>query len=177
MKRVIVAILTVACAAPAFAQGPSSSNAAVATNSARPAYDAAKRFITRAAEEVPEATYAFKPTPDVRSFGQLVGHIANANYMICSVALGEQSPSRENIEQARTTKTALVEALKASFTYCDRAYAMPDAQLTQPADLFGMKMSRLGVLSFNAAHDYEHYGNIVTYMRLNGMTPPSSAGR
>ena len=174
MKRIMVVALSVALAAPAFAQGAPASGAAA--NSARPAYEAAKRFIVRAAEQVSEADYAFKPTPEVRSFGQLVGHIANANYMICAVALGEQSPSRENIEQARTTKAALVEAVKASFTYCDRAYAKPDAELTAQASLFGMQMSRLGVLAFNAAHDYEHYGNIVTYMRLKGMTPPSSAG-
>lgn len=170
----MVVALSVVIAAPAFAQGPPASG--TAANSARPAYEAAKRFIVRAAEQVSEADYAFKPTPEVRSFGQLVGHVANANYMICAVALGEQSPSRENIEQARTTKAALVEAVKASFTYCDRAYAKPDSELTAQASLFGMEMSRLGVLAFNAAHDYEHYGNIVTYMRLKGMTPPSSAG-
>ena len=176
MQRILVVFFSAVLAAPALAQGASAP--APAANSARPAYEAAKGFIVRAAEQVPEATYAFKATADVRTFGQLLGHVANANYMICAVALGEQSPNRENIEQARTTKAALVEALKASFTYCDRAYAMPDAQLiAQQANLFGQQMSRLGVLAFNAAHDYEHYGNIVTYMRLNGMTPPSSAGR
>lgn len=168
----MVVALSLAIAAPAFAQSAPASRPAA--NSARPAYEAAKRFIVAAAEQVPEADYAFKPTPAVRSFGQVVGHVANANYMICAVALGEQSPSRENIEQARTTKAALVEALKASFVYCDRAYAKPDAELTAQADLFGQQMSRLGVLAFNAAHDYEHYGNIVTYMRIKGMVPPSS---
>ena len=173
MKRIMVVALSALLAAPALAQGPAGPS--TAANSARPAYDAAKGFIIRAAEQVSEADYAFKPTPEVRSFGQLIGHIANANYMICAIALGEQSPSRENIEQARTTKAALVEALKTSFGYCDRAYAMSDAQLlAQQANLFGQQMTRLGVLSFNAAHDYEHYGNIVTYMRLRGMTPPSS---
>ena len=175
MKQIMVVVLSAALAAPALAQGPAAQSAPA--NSARPAYEAAKRFIVRAAEQVSEADYAFKPTPEVRSFGQLIGHVANANYMICAVALGEQSPSRENIEQARTTKTALVDAVKASFTYCDRAYGMGDAELiAQSANLFGQQMSRLAVLSFNAAHDYEHYGNIVTYMRLKGMTPPSSAG-
>lgn len=183
MKRIIVAAMLAASASPAVAQqaatasAPASASASVPANmnSARAAYEGVKGFITRAAEQMPEADYAFKATPEVRSFGQLVGHIANANYMICSMGLGEQNPSRENIETARTTKAALVEALKASFAYCDRAYAMADAELIgHPLTMFGMQTTRLGALAFNAAHDFEHYGNMVTYMRLKGMTPPSS---
>ena len=170
VKRAAVAMMAVLCTA-GLASAQDSVIAAIKAQ-----HDMIKSNLDKSAAKVSEADYAFKPTPDVRSFGQLVGHVANANYMICSVALGEQSPSRENIEQARTTKAAPVEAVKASFTYCDRAYAKPDAELTAQASLFGMQMSRLGVLAFNAAHDYEHYGNIVTYMRLKGMTPPSSAG-
>ena len=175
MKRIIVAAMLAASATPAAAQQASNASAPATMNSARAAYEGVKDFITRAAEQMPEAEYAFKPTPEVRSFGQLVGHIANANYMLCSMGLGEQNPSRENIETARTTKAALVEALKASFTYCDRAYAMADAELIgHPLTVFGMQTTRLGALTFNAAHDFEHYGNMVTYMRLKGMTPPSS---
>jgi uncharacterized damage-inducible protein DinB len=138
-----------------------------------PLYDNIKGNLVKAAEAVPEATYAFKPTPEVRSFGQLVGHMANANYMFCSVAKGEKSPATQDFEKT-TEKAALVKALKDAFAYCDPVYKMPDASFTAMHELFGMNMTRLGWLMLNVAHDNEHYGNMVTYMRLKGMVPPSS---
>ena len=136
-------------------------------------YGVAKGNLIKAAEQMPETDYSFKATPEVRSFGQLVGHVANANYMFCAMALGEKSPNSTDIEKT-TAKAGLVQALKDSFTYCDKAYAISDADGTASVDLFGMKTNKIGVLSFNSAHDMEHYGNIVTYMRLKGMVPPSS---
>ena len=70
----------------------------------------------------------------------------------------------------------LVKAVKESFTYCDPAYLMPDARATQEVTFFGQKGSRLWVLTFNYGHDSEHYGNIVTYLRMKGLVPPSSQG-
>jgi uncharacterized damage-inducible protein DinB len=143
--------------------------------STRVLYEQVKGFITQSAEQVPEADYGFRPTEGVRTFGQLIGHIANAHYMFCSTALGEQSPSRENLEETKTTKADLVAALSASFAYCDRAYTtMTDAQATEMVNVFGNQRPKLFALNFNVAHDMEHYGNIVTYMRIRGMTPPSS---
>ena len=136
-------------------------------------YNVAKGYLVKAAEQVPEETYAFKATAEVRSLGQLFGHVANANYMFCATAMGEKSPAASDFEKT-TAKAALVQALKDSFAYCDKAYAMADATAMQDVNLFGMKTNKLGVLSFNSAHDMEHYGNIVTYMRLKGMVPPSS---
>ncbi len=136
-------------------------------------YTVAKGNLVKAAEQMPEENYAFKATPEVRSFGQLVGHVANANYMICSMALGEKNPNATDFEKT-TAKAGLVQAIKDSFTYCDKAYAMTDAAGVEEATLFGMKTNKMGILSFNSGHDMEHYGNIVTYMRLKGMVPPSS---
>ena len=136
-------------------------------------YNASKTNLIKAAEQVPEEHYGFKPTPEVRSFGQLVGHVANANYMICSMATGAQNPNSTNFEQS-SAKTALVEGIKASFAYCDTAYEMADAKGMEVMKLFGMDTNRMGVLAFNAGHNFEHYGNMVTYMRLKGMVPPSS---
>jgi uncharacterized damage-inducible protein DinB len=136
-------------------------------------YGVAKGNLIKAAEQMPEADYSFKATPEVRSFGQLVGHVANANYMFCAMVLGEKSPNSTDFEKT-TAKAGLVQGLKDSFTYCDKAYAITDAAATANVDLFGMKTNKIGVLSFNSAHDMEHYGNIVTYMRLKGMVPPSS---
>jgi hypothetical protein len=75
------------------------------------------------------------------------------------------------------TKAALVAALKASTEYCAKAYAIPDVASRQHVQLFGQDRTKLFVLGTNAAHNDEHYGNIVTYMRMNGMVPPSSKPR
>ena len=80
-----------------------------------------RRNLVEAAEKVPAADYAFKPTPDVRSFGQLIGHLANGNFYFCSQAKGEASPSKENFERA-TDKDAIVKGLKDSLAYCDSVY-------------------------------------------------------
>jgi uncharacterized damage-inducible protein DinB len=143
-----------------------------ATNSL---YEQVKSFITRSAEQVPEADYTFRPVPEVRTFGELVAHVANAHYMFCSSALGEANPNGENLEETKTSKADLQAALAASFEYCDRAYTtMTDADATQIIQVFGAERPKLHALNFNVAHDMEHYGNMVTYMRIKGMTPPSS---
>ena len=140
-----------------------------------PLYESIKGNIIKSAEQMPEANYAFKPTPEVRSFGQLVGHMANANYAMCATAKGEPSPAAQDYEKI-TEKAALVTAVKDAFAYCDPVFKMQDASFTAMAELFEMKMTRLGWLMLDVAHDNEHYGNMVTYFRLKGMTPPSSQG-
>lgn len=143
----------------------------------RALYDMAKDWLIRSAEQMPEANYSFKPTPDVRSFGQLIGHVANASYMFCSIAKGENNPSTSDFEKT-TSKAALVQAIKDASAYCDGAYQISDMKATEEVSLpFGnMKGSKLWLLMLNVAHDNEHYGNIVTYLRLKGLVPPSSQG-
>lgn len=140
-------------------------------------YTMAKTNLVKGAEEMPEDQYSYKPTPDVRSFGQLVGHVADANYMFCAAVLGEKPPV-SGIEKSKTTKADLVQAVKDAFTYCDKAYdTMTDSKGANMVKFFGQERPALGVLDFNVVHDYEHYGNMVTYLRLKGLVPPSSAGR
>lgn len=147
------------------------------TASTKTFHDTVRGFVTRAAEQFPEDQYGFQPTPDVRTFGQLLGHIASANFMICGAATGTKGPGVD-VEKTATTKAALQKALAESFAFCDKAYeSMTDAQGAETVKFFGGEQARLGVLGFNTAHNYEHYGNLVTYMRLKGMVPPSSAGR
>jgi uncharacterized damage-inducible protein DinB len=146
--------------------------------SARPLHEQVMGYILRAVDQMPEEHYAFKPTPDVRSFGQLIAHIATTQYVFCSAAIGEQSPDGRDFEKSHTTKGALSEAIRASFTYCDRAYAMPDAQATRWQAIKGWgERAPLSILILNIGHNNEHYGNIVTYMRLKGLVPPSSQPR
>jgi uncharacterized damage-inducible protein DinB len=171
MKRLAL-LLVALTASPALAQdGPASANPV--TGTLAPAYAQIRDYLIAAAEQVPEADYGFKPTPDVRSFGQLIGHVANAQFMICAAALGEQSAGTQNFEQV-TEKAALVAALRTSSAVCERAYAQTDQAVLQPAQLFGQERNRLFVLLLNTSHNWEHYGNLVTYMRLKGLVPPSS---
>ena len=155
---------------------PASMAAQSAADGYRLPYDIVKGNITKAAEQVSEANYSFKPTPEVRSFGQLIGHIANANFMICSGASGEKSPATGDAEKL-ATKAELQKALAASFAFCDKAWTtVQGARGSVAVDLFGMKFTGASAMAFNSTHEWEHYGNIVTYMRLKGMVPPSSQG-
>jgi uncharacterized damage-inducible protein DinB len=133
-----------------------------------------KTTLVASAEKMPEENYNFKPTDSVRSYGQIVGHLADAQYTFCSVALGENNPGLK-IEQTKTTKADLVAALKDAVAYCDKTYdGMTDASGAQMVKLIGMDMPKLGVLNFNNMHAMEHYGNLVTYMRLKNIVPPTS---
>lgn len=145
------------------------------SNSIKGAYTLGKGNIMKAAEKMPEASYSYQPTDSVRTFGQVVGHIADAQYMFCSAAAGEKSPAKGSVEKTAKTKAEFVEGLKAGFAYCDTVYdAMTDAKAAEMVKFFGRDNPKLGVLSFNNMHNYEHYGNIVTYMRMKNIVPPSS---
>lgn len=130
--------------------------------------------VIAAAEKMPEENYSFKPTPDVRSFGQLVGHLADSQNYFCSLAVGEKPPA-DGVEKSKTSKADLVAALKEAVAYCNQTHAgMTDAKGSEMTKLMNLDFARLTVLAANTAHDYEHYGNMVTYMRLKGIVPPTS---
>ena len=130
--------------------------------------------VIAAAEKMPEANYSFKPVPEVRSFGQLVGHLADSQYYFCALAAGETKPPVD-VEKTKTSKADLVAALKEAVGYCSKTYAaMTDSKGGEMVKLMNHDFARLTVLSGNTAHDYEHYGNMVTYMRMKGIVPPTS---
>jgi uncharacterized damage-inducible protein DinB len=124
---------------------------------------------------MPEAHYAFKPTSEVRSFGELVGHITNTHHNFCAPVRGVPSPSQVNHETL-TMKADLVGALKASLQFCDAAYeGLTDQDAGAPTSFGKAKVTNGYLLMYNIAHDNEHYGNMVTYFRLKGLVPPSTA--
>ena len=157
------------------AQAPQGSISAT-IGSVRGGHDVVKGYLLKAADQVSEDLYAFKPTPEVRSMGELFGHIADANFMICGMASGQKG-TMSGIEKSKKTKADLRGALEASFAFCDAAFSsLTDANANETIKFFlPGTHTRLGVLTFNTAHQFEHYGNIVTYMRMKGMVPPSSA--
>ena len=133
-----------------------------------------KEILRRSAEKMPEENYSFKPTDAVRSYGQIIGHVADAQYSFCSTVLGEKNPAPK-VEQTRTSKADLIAALKDAFAYCDRAYdGLTDASAVQLVKLMGGDTPKLGALAINNLHTIQHYGNLVTYMRMKNIVPPSS---
>ena len=171
-----VAIAPVTLLAQAKSEAAAAAPAAAnpITASEKGLYSFVSNAVIRAAEKMPEENYSFKPTPDVRSFGQLVGHVADANYMFCSQVSGEANPMKD-IEKTKTSKADLVSAIKDAVAYCNKAFdTMTDAKGSQMVKLFNFNLAKLTLLSLNTAHTDEHYGNMVTYLRLKGIVPPTS---
>jgi uncharacterized damage-inducible protein DinB len=141
---------------------------------AKAIYNVVKTNVIKAAEKMPEENYSFRPTPDVRTFGQLIGHVADAQYIFCSMATGKVDMG-PGVEKSKTTKADLVASLKEAFGYCDKVYdGLTDASAGTMVKFIRGDAPKVTVLDFNTAHADEHYGNIVTYMRLKGLVPPSS---
>lgn len=134
----------------------------------------AQSNIMKSAQEMPESNYSFKPVDSVRSYGQVLGHVADGQYEFCSAAVGDKS-THPSVEESAKTKEEIMAGLKTAFAYCEKAYdAMTDEQAANSVDFFGRPTPKLTLLSFNTAHTMEHYGNLVTYLRMKGMVPPSS---
>jgi len=131
--------------------------------------------LVKTAEMLDNEMYAYRPTAEVRTSGQILAHVADAQYMFCSTAAAEDNPSETSVEQSAASKEEIVAALKGAAEYCTGIYAeMTDEQGAEMRSLFGRQMTAAAILAFNSVHNYEHYGNLVTYMRINGLVPPSS---
>ena len=166
MKTILLSVSAIALSSVLQAQDPLSSDS-------KTSYTNISGIFVRAAEKMPEEIYSFKPAPTVRTFGQVVGHIADNQYMWCSAVKGEKKES--NIEQTVTSKADLVAKLKESVAYCDSVYAsFHDSDAAVKIKAFGRERTKLSTLDFNTGHIYEHYGTIATYMRIEGLVPPTS---
>lgn len=170
MKKLVVLAALPFMALPLSAQ----SNANPLTSASKATYMIVNSWVIRAAEEMPAKYYDFRPAPTVRTFGQLVAHEADGQYEFCSVVIGSKTRGPQ-VEKNIRGKANLITALKQAFEYCDKAYdGMTDAHATDMVHFFGHSMPKLAVLDFNTAHTDEHYGNMVTYLRIKGFVPPSS---
>jgi uncharacterized damage-inducible protein DinB len=183
VNRRLCCVLAATLAIPAAllgqdkSQAPSAPPANPITASEKGFYSFVSKAVVGAAEKMPEENYSFKPTPEVRSFGQLVGHVADANFGFCAEAQGGANPNK-TFEKTKTSKADLVAALKEAVAYCDKAFdTMTDAKGAEMVKMFNFNLAKLTVFSINTAHTDEHYGNMVTYMRLKGIVPPTSEGQ
>jgi uncharacterized damage-inducible protein DinB len=125
--------------------------------------------IMKSADAMPESKYSYRPTKDVRSFAEILNHVADISYTLCSNVKGEANPATAT---AKGSKTEIMAYLKGSFDYCDGVYSgFIDAHLNAPADFFGVKTNKMFILTQVGNHDALHYGNLVTYLRINGLEP------
>ncbi|CAM4371468.1 DinB family protein [Gillisia limnaea] len=129
------------------------------------------RTIITAAEQMPEEYYSFRPTPDVRSFGELMAHIAESNFEMTAIAKGETAP----VLEVAPTKAEVIKALEDSFDYSAKAREeMTKEQKETMVKFMGGTQPAGNVLDFSVFHSLQHYGNVIVYMRLKGLIPPSS---
>lgn len=167
-----VCVLALLGAPALFAQAPANPFSA----ETKAAWASVKSLVLRSAEKMPEENYAFSPTPEVRSFGAILAHIADEHYLVCSADKGEKKDMA--VEKTKSTKPEIVAALKESIAYCDSSYdALTDTRAVESVQFYGRGRARIGALQFNITHDYEHYGNLITYLRMKGLVPPSSERR
>jgi len=141
---------------------------------ARVQFTGISSFVTRSADKIPENLFSFRATPEVRTISQLFGHIADAYFAMCSAADGSKPP-QQGLENSATTKASLVKALADGVSYCQSVMGrMTDQKGAESVPFVFGPTPRLSILYFVTTHTYEHYGNLVTYMRLNKIVPPSS---
>jgi uncharacterized damage-inducible protein DinB len=168
MYRPLVIVTMVLAYSPLWAQNNPYSS------SLHTDYQGIRDYFIRAAEDMPEAGYAFKPSPGVRTFGQQIAHVADDQYNLCAPARGEtRKAAYTAIESSLSRKADLVPALKQAFAYCDAAYdELTDASGAEATS--NAQRTRFGMLNWNLWHTWEHYGNVVVYLRMKGLVPPTS---
>lgn len=183
MQRVaLVASLVGLCTGSALAQTPAPT-ANPYSKGARAQFDHIQTLIMRSAEKIGDDLYSFKPTPEVRSVAGVLGHIADGNNLLCGVAAGKadidtvmKDIPAVQVNEKKTGKAEIVAALKESRANCEAVYdALTDANGQTPVKWFTPEpVPKLMILTSANSHAWEHYGNLVTYMRLKGIVPPSS---
>jgi uncharacterized damage-inducible protein DinB len=178
MKQVWqIALLASLAAAPAAAQGQQASGDPL-TAALKRQFDGVSRNVKESAEKMPEDKFTYQATKDVRTFGGFIGHIANSQFAGCARAKGVENPNKEDFEKA-TGKAALVKAITASNEFCASVFTGANDKwmletITQGQAPNQFQVPRAAILAGNTSHSNEHYGNLVTYMRMNGLVPPST---
>ena len=179
MKRMVCVVAgLVVFAVCAAAQAPAAGQKVGLATSMQNAYATLKGNLTQAAEKMPEANYGFKPAPDpdLRTFGQWIGHQTDNQFLNCATLKGVPNPSPAQSNEKKTTKTDLVKALADGFAFCDGALSsLTDQNALQLIKQGDGETARGGVASALLSHGLESYGIVVVYMRAKGVAPPAAA--
>ena len=169
MNRSVVlsSIFGLAWASLGAAQAPASLAAEITQS-----YTAVKNNIMKTATKMPEDSYSFKPTPELRSFAEVLDHVADSQMRTCAGVAGDQKKADA---AGKVTKADVAAALNDAFAECDKAYgSLNDANAAEMITTPRGQRSKLGLLSDNTGHDREQYGILSMYLRLKGVVPPSS---
>lgn len=163
--------------ATAFAQAPAGQTITLSMAVQR-GYAGVKQNLTEMAAKMPEGDYGAKPgpAPEMRTFGQLFAHVANAQFGTCAAVKGVANPNQgRNLETELKAKAEFVKALAESFAFCDDAYAaLTDQNAMDLIKQGPNSIARAAALANNVSHDNEMYGTGAVYLRARGLVPPST---
>jgi hypothetical protein len=138
-------------------------------------YQSVQRNLVEAAEKMPEANYGFRPTPEIRPFGQLVAHAALTQFGTCSLLKGEPSPRKDEKEDAPRTRAEAIALLKASTEYCDPLVTpLTDTTMPEMVKAKDMQVAKGLLPASLISHGQEMYGTMAVYLRLKGIVPPTT---
>ena len=160
------------------AQAPTAGQKVGLATSLQRAYGTLKGNLTQAAEKMPEANYGFKPAPDpdLRTYGQWIGHQADNQFTNCATIKGVPNPSPAQSNEKKAAKAELVKALADAFAFCDGAMsALTDQSALQMVKQGEGETARGAVASALLSHGLESYGIVVVYLRAKGIAPPNAA--
>ena len=191
LKLAAVPLLALALPIGAAAQQPAAQNRPATppptvSGAIRNFYNGVKNNTMRAGDKMPEEFFGLRPgqQEEVRTFGQQLAHVARFSYLWCSEARGEKNPNEgTDLEKTLKTKEEIAKALKASYDYCDPAYAaLNDANMGETITITQesgrvVQQTRAGLLMLNVVHIEEVYGSLVTTLRMKNIVPPSSEPR
>jgi hypothetical protein len=171
--RLVCTVAGLMMSGVAFGQAPAVSQASGPAAEVQRSYAGVKANILKSAEQMPAESYTYKPEPDIRTYARVLNHISEAQLRSCGAVNGTKDLAKVPPETA--DKAAIVEALKASFAECDKAFAtVTDTNLADMLQAGPAKRSRVGLVWGTVSHDSEQYATLALYLRLKGLTPPSS---
>ncbi len=141
-------------------------------------WEATRNQIVTIAEAIPDDKYDYKPTPEVRSFREQLQHLVGENYMFMGFVSGDKPGDPKRFETLKA-RADLLKALSESYDYGAKVLAgLTDQKAMEVVPFMrGQQVPRLSVVISNMKDNHEHYGNLVTYLRLNGIVPPRTAAR
>ena len=165
-----------AMSAIAYAQAPAQGQKTTLSDGLRRSYNTVKMNLTEAAQKLDEANYSYRPSPDIRTFGAQLAHVANSQFNACAAAKGEPNPHQgSNLEKTMTTRADIIKALADSFAFCDPAFEkLTDQSALQLVRQGQNEIARGQVLVNLIAHGNEEYGILTVYLRMKGLVPPST---
>jgi len=174
-KLIFVAVV---CLASTIAARPQGSPANPVVSSAQEIFARQSKYIAAAADAMPADKYSYHPTPDQWTFAKIISHVSQANFAVCAILSDTTVPQDFKVTDT-DPKEKLVPAVNASFDFCSKVLAnLPDSKLGDNVKFFGGRQTVRARALIELTDDLEdHYSQLASYMRLNGMLPPSAQPR